>query len=165
MANIWEPYLQNGVKQIWGQWAELKVSVDSKVDKWEKSEQAWRASWDEDPTEVKGNRSNLWHLGLSGLHLFKDCIRFSSEAICGKVVPSPQVRCHWLRMDDKWRPMWCSKAAFGKSLSSSLCLIGIPSKGNSCFKIDCIPQAFIGFMQHSLLWTVTVITLFYYLIK
>lgn len=42
-------------------------------------------------------------------------IRFSSEAICEKMVISPQFRRHWLGMNRNRRPRSCSKMAVGKS--------------------------------------------------
>lgn len=43
-----------------------------------------RDSWDKDPTEVKGNRSNLWQLGLSELHFLKTALDFHLRQFVGK---------------------------------------------------------------------------------
>lgn len=112
------PSPQSALKQIWRKERNWKSVLR---ERWtdEKFEQAQRASCSEDQTkEVKDNRSNLWQLGMFDIVVFVDFIlfnwiRFSSEAICGKLVISAQFRCCCLRMNDRWRPMQCERYQLG----------------------------------------------------
>lgn len=126
------PRPQNGIKKIWGAEPNWKSVLR---ERWtdEKFEQAQRASCLKDQTkEVRENRSYLWQLGIFGVVVSVDFIlfnwiRFSSGAICGKMVISTQIQM-LPSQNDSWRPEECSKVALGKPLGFLLCLIGIPSK-------------------------------------